>query len=114
MLTCDRRRDQQQNRASHHPDLPHSEKLDDVVERYGKIQSGVGPDSDLRSIHHEEHVSVQGLRAPTVSQPCHAFAEPGGYRRTREDARAGEIEYRRTLEEPTGHGRTRHDAGSGP
>ena len=32
-----------------------------------------------------------------VSQICHAFAEPGGHRRTREDTKAGGIEYRRTL-----------------
>src|SRR5204863_9954927 len=41
----------------------------------------------------------------TVSHECHAFAEPGGNVRTQEDTRAGEIEYRRTLEEPAGHGR---------
>ncbi len=37
---------------------------------------------------------------------CDAFAEPGGYRRTRDDTTAREIEYRRTLEETGG---TRED-----
>jgi len=52
--------------------------------------------------------------SPTVSQMCHAFAEPGGNRRTLADTKAGEIEYSRTLEEPAGYGRTRDTAGSGP
>src|SRR5439155_1128083 len=43
----------------------------------------------------------------TVSQMCHAFAEPGGHGRTQKDTTAVEVEYRRTLAEPAGHGRTR-------
>ena len=54
------------------------------------------------------------MKHSIVSQMCHAFAEPGGHRRTREDTKAREIEYRRTREEPRGHGRTRVAAGSGP
>jgi hypothetical protein len=50
----------------------------------------------------------------TVSQMCHAFAEPAGHGRTPEDTPACEIEYRRTLAEPAGHWRTRHTQGSGP
>jgi hypothetical protein len=50
----------------------------------------------------------------TVSQICHALAEPAGHRRTRKATRAGEVEYRRTLEEPAGHGRTRDTQGLGP
>jgi hypothetical protein len=45
---------------------------------------------------------------------CHAFAEPDGYGRTREDTTASDIEYRRKLEEPAGHWRTRRTQGSGP
>ncbi len=37
----------------------------------------------------------------SVSQMCHAFAEPGGHRRTPEDTTAAETEYRRTLEDTT-------------
>ena len=42
--------------------------------------------------------------APWRSQPCHAFAEPSGYRRTRKDMARSAAEYRRTLEEPLGYG----------
>ena len=49
----------------------------------------------------------------TVSQLCHAFAEPGGHRRKRADTKARAIEYRRTRKETLGHERTRHTAGSG-
>jgi len=57
---------------------------------------------------------VQWSSLRTVSQMCHAFAEPGGHGRTPEDTKATEVEYRRTLEEPAGYGRTRDTAGSGP
>ncbi len=46
--------------------------------------------------------------APWRSQPCHAFAEPSGYRRSRKDMARSAAEYRRTLEESLGNGRTRH------
>lgn len=52
--------------------------------------------------------------AKIVSQVRHAFAEPAGHRRTREDTKARQIEHRRIPEEPRGHGRTQHTAGSGP
>jgi len=57
---------------------------------------------------------LRGMSGQTVSQICHAFAEPGGNRRTPADTKQGEIEYRRTLEEPAGYGRARDTAGSGP
>jgi hypothetical protein len=50
----------------------------------------------------------------TGSQTDHAFAETGGHRRTREETKAGQTEYRRTPKETGGHQRTRHTAGSGP
>jgi hypothetical protein len=53
-------------------------------------------------------VLTLSLRGPRRSQPCHAFAEPGGCRRTRKDMTRSAAEYRRTLEEPLGDGRTRH------
>jgi len=45
--------------------------------------------------------------SPWRSQPCHAFAEPSGYRRTRKDMARSAAEYWRTLEEPLGYRRTR-------
>ena len=48
-------------------------------------------------------------RPPAGSQLCHAFSEPGGQGRTREDTRTGVIEYRRTLEDTGGHRRVRED-----
>jgi len=50
----------------------------------------------------------------TVSQICHAFPESEGHRRTREETRARQVEYRRTRRETGRHQRTRHTAGSGP
>jgi len=69
----------------------------------------IKPRIGLVSVHFGATLAGDTLRvyASPVSQPCHAFAEPGGYGRTRKDTMAGEIEYRRTLEEPAGHGRTR-------
>ena len=55
-----------------------------------------------------------GLGLGAVSQQCHAFPEPGGYRRTQEDTKRIELEYRRNPADTTGHERTRPYAGSGP
>jgi len=52
--------------------------------------------------------------ALTVSQPCHALAEPGGYRRSQEDTKKIQFEYSRNRADATGHERTRPCAGSGP
>ncbi len=54
------------------------------------------------------------VRAPWRSQLCHAFTEPGGYRRSQEDTKKIQFEYRRNRADTTGHERTRHCAGSGP
>src|SRR5438552_12257562 len=61
------------------------------------------------SLHSEHHnrlgagpvnTRTYGRSLRTVSQMCHAFAEPGGHGRTQKDTTAFEIAYRRTLKEP--------------
>jgi hypothetical protein len=62
----------------------------------------------------EESESVAGVPAARsvpsrVSQPCHALAEPGGYRRSQEDTKKDPT---RVQEEPRGPYRTREDTAS--
>ena len=50
------------------------------------------------------------FRLRAGSQPCHAFAEPGGNRRTQEDTKKAQLEYRRTLEDTRGYSNGHTDA----
>ena len=52
--------------------------------------------------------------ASSVSQPCHGFAEPRGYRRSQEDTKTSQLKYGRNHVDTTGQERTRHYRGSGP
>ncbi len=70
-----------------------------------------GPPEGVRTLTNWRGAATQGS---SVSQPCHALAELGGYRRSQEDTKTILLEYRRNLADTTGHERTRHHAGSGP
>jgi len=52
--------------------------------------------------------SANHVPSPGRSQPCHAFAEPRGYRGSHEDTKKTQFRYWRNHADPTGHERTRH------